>query len=319
MLSESSVIASNTITHICGICNRSVVAFWSMGCYTSHDLVERVRPRESRLFSAIGNPCSVEFGHTENRSFRLNMQGMHPFELVLHERFEGVIDSGEHDLQDGAACALEAASLARGRRFSDRPTEAGLPTLWPISDGLGIWPDDQTRTKHVVPLVKSLWGWPQWSKGQQKTWKGRVVQRTIQEILSCIIRTIGLEAEAERCALDGNLEAALAARAAAKRVVEAARKTADSIRMLDAVRAKEAAHFVVIAASSRDEFNLAYAAYSVASSVLCMAIGRATSAVNSNLDTPCYKVDGVSAVEILSLTCRIWREEAERIRQPRSS
>ena len=246
-------------------------------------------------------------------------QRMHPFEQVLHERFGGVIEAGEHELEDSAACALEAASFARGREFSDKPAVAGLPTLWPLSDGLGIWPDDKTRTKHVIPLVKALWGWPRWSKGQRAAWKGRVVQRTIQEILPCIIRTIGLEAEAERCALDGNLEAALAARAAAKRVVEAARKTADSIRMLDAVRAKEAAHLVVIAASSRDDFNLAYAAYNVASAVLCMAIGRATSAVNSNLDTPCYKVDGVSAVDILSLACRIWREEAERIRQPRSS
>ena len=241
-------------------------------------------------------------------------QGMHPFEQVLLERFEGVIESGEHDFQDGAACALEAASLARGRGFSDKPADAGLPTLWPISDGLGIWPDDKTRTKHVIPLVKSLWGWPQWSKGQQKTWKGRVVQRTIQEILPCIIRTIGLEAEAERCALDGNLEAALAARAAAKRVVEAARKTADSNRMLDAVHAKEAAHFVVKAASSRDDFDLAYAAYNVASAVLCRVIGPATSAEISNVDTGRFKVDGVSAVEILSLTCRIWREEAAFIR-----
>lgn len=246
-------------------------------------------------------------------------QRMHPFELELHERFGGVIEAGQHDLEDGAACALEAASMARGRGLSDDLGDAGLPAIWPISDGLGIWPDDQTRTMHVIPLVKALWGWPQWSKGQQKNWKGRVVQRIIQETLPHILRRIGLEAEAERCARDGNLEAALAARAAAQGVVDAVRKASDANRMLDAVRAKEAARFVVIAASSREDFNLAYAAYYAATTVHCMAIGRVTSSANSREDTARCKVDGVSGVDILSLACRIWREEAEGIRLLESS
>ena len=249
----------------------------------------------------------------------MNTQRTHPYERLLHEQFGGIIKAGQHDVQDSAACALEAASMVRGHGLSDDPGDTGLPTLWPISDGLGIWPDDRTRTNHLVPLVKSLWGWPQWSRGHQKTWKGRVVRRTIQEILPCILRPSGLEAEAERCARDGNLEAALATRAAAMRVAEEPLKAADSIRVLDIVRAREAAHYVVKAASNRDDFDLAYAAYTVATAVHCMAIGRASAVHNTTADTACYKIDGVSAVEILSLTCRIWREEAEHIRQLRSN
>jgi len=246
-------------------------------------------------------------------------QGMHPFEKVLYERFEGVILPGEHDLEEGVACALEAASMARGRGLSDKPGDAGLPTLWPLSDGLGIWPDHQTRTEHVVPLVKALWGWPQWSQGQKKVWKSRVVQRTIQEILPLILRPIGLEAEAKQCERNGSLEAALAARAAAKKVTESARKTADCTLMLNAVRSREATHYVVKAASSRDDFDLAFAGYNLASTVHCMTIGRATTAHSSAEDIAYYKVDGTSAVEILSLSCRIWREEAERVRELKSN
>lgn len=263
----------------------------------------------------VGHPNRSDLGNAERRGFLVDKQNVHPFDKTVYQQFGGVIQAGEHDDHEGAACALEAASVARGRGLSDRPGDAGLPTLWPISDGLCIWPDDQTRTQHVVPLVKALWGWPQWSKRRRAAWKRRVIQRTIQEILPCALHPIGLETEADRCAQDGTMEAAKAARAAAKGAVEDARKAADSFRMLDAIRAREAAKYVIKAAQIREDFDIAYAAYNVAFAVGLIARSRAAAAGDPDADTAAPMGVCVSAVDVLSLACRIWREEAERVRQ----
>ena len=228
--------------------------------------------------------------------------------------FGGVIRVEE---QDGAACALEAASVARGREFSDSPRVAGLPDLRPLSDGYCIWLDDETRTEHLVPLVKALWGWPQWSRKQQAAWKRRVSERTIREILPCVLRPIGLEAEAERCARTGTVKPEFAALEAA--LAKTAHSPEELLTRLDAGRVKNAADYAKKAACSRDTHDMALAVYQAASALHCMAISRATADAASDIDTARYMVAGVSAVDILSLACRIWREEAERIRQPRSS
>ena len=249
----------------------------------------------------------------------MDKQKVHPFDNVLYQQLGGIIQAGEHEDHEGAACALEAASVARGHGLSDDSGDAGLPTLWPISDGLCIWPDDQTRTEHVVPLVKALWGWPQWSEEQQGAWKRRVIQRTIQEILPCVLRPIGLEAEADLCAQGGTIKAAKAARAAANDVVEDAGKVADSFRILEATRAREAAKYVIKAAQEREDFDIAYAAYNVAFAVGCIARSRAAAAGDPDADTAAPIGVCVSAVDVLSLACRIWCEEAEQVRQPRTN
>lgn len=248
----------------------------------------------------------------------MDKQNVHPFDKTVYQQFGGVIQAGEHDDHEGAACALEAASIARGRGLSDKPGDAGLPTLWPISDGHCIWPDDQTRTEHVVPLVKALWGWPRWSKKRRAAWKRRVIQRTIQEILPCVLRPIGLDAEADRCAQGGTIKAAKAARAAANGVIEDAHDAADCFRKLEATRAREAAKYVIKAAQEREDFDIAYAAYNVAIAVGCIARSHAAAAGDPDADTAAPIGVCVSAVDVLSLACLIWREEAERIRPLRS-
>lgn len=247
----------------------------------------------------------------------MDKQKIHPFDRVLYQQFDGVIRAGEHDDHEGAACALEAASIARGRGLSDKPGDAGLPTLWPLSDGLCIWPDDQTRTKHVVPLIKALWGWPQWSKRRRAAWKRRVIQRTIQEILPCVLHPIGLEAEADRCIQDGTREAADAARTAADEAVSVARRATDSFQYLRAIHAREAANYVVKAARKREDFDIAYAAYNVAFAVSGIARSRAAAATEPDADTANPVVVDMSAVDALSLACLIWREEAERLPGPK--
>lgn len=246
----------------------------------------------------------------------MNTQGMHPFEQVLHEQFGGVIRVEE---KEGAACALEAASVARGHGFSDDPDDAGLPTLWPLSDGYCIWPDDQTRTKHIVPVVKALWGWPQWSRKQKAAWKRRVAERTVRELLPLVLRPIGLESEADFCVQDGTEKAALDASAAAEKTREAAFRKQDAILTYDAIRAREAAEYAVKAVHSKDVFYTAHAAHYVAIAVSCMARGPATAKATSDTAAARYKVNGFSALDILARACRIWREEAERVRQLRSN
>ena len=225
-------------------------------------------------------------------------QELHPFEQVLQEQFGGVIRVEE---QDGAACALEAASVARGREFSDDPKVAGLPTLWPLSDGYCIWPDDRTRTKHIVPVVKALWGWPQWSRKQKAAWKRRVAERTVREILPFVLRPIGLESEADFCVRDGTEKAALDASAAAEKTRETAFREQDAILMCDAIRAREAAKYAVNAVHNKDVFYTAHAAHYVAIAVSCMARGPATAAKTTSVaDAARYKVNGFSALDILA-------------------
>ena len=245
----------------------------------------------------------------------MNTQEMHPFEQVLHGQYGGVIRVEE---KEGAACALEAASVARGRPFSDKPSDAGLPDLSPLSDGNCIWPDDQTRTEHLVPVVKALWTWPRWSNRQRSAWKQRVIKRTIGEILPLILRPIGLEAEAERCAREGTARATIATRIAAEKLRKAALREQNATLMLDAIRVRETANDAIQALNSKDVFYTAITAYSAATAAHCMAIGRTTTSASSEVDTARFKVSGASAEDILALACLIWRVEAERIRPLRS-
>ena len=235
----------------------------------------------------------------------MKTQQVHPFEKVLHEQFGGVIRLEE---EDGAACAVEAASVARGNGFSDSPKSAGLPNLWPLSDGCLIWPDDKTRTEHVVPMVKALWGWPQWSRKRRAAWKRRVIQRTIREVLPCVVRPLGLEAEAEHCAQTGETAPSLSAlEAAMSRDVHSSEELRKRVEM---GQAKTAIDFATKATSSMDPLDMALAASLAANALQCMAIVCTINSNTTDAEAARYKICGVSAMDILVLACRIWREEA---------
>lgn len=132
----------------------------------------------------------------------------HPYELIVAERFGGLLSHGEHD-PDGAACALEAASIARGRPWSDDPDDVELPDLRPLNDG--PWTSDEARTEAMVPLVVALWDWPTWAGDRHQAWLSRVASRTTREVLPIVLRAVGLDAEAERCELEGTREEVWAA------------------------------------------------------------------------------------------------------------
>lgn len=113
----------------------------------------------------------------------------HPFDKVLKSRFGGVLKHGSHN-PDGEACALEAASVARGNGWDDAPGAAGLPDIRPLNDG--PWSSDEGRTRAMVPLVKALWTWPRWGETRRREWRRRAVLRFNREIL----RHTQLEADA---------------------------------------------------------------------------------------------------------------------------
>lgn len=131
---------------------------------------------------------------------------------VLAEQFNGVLSHGSH-APDGVACALEVASVARGAVWSDNPATVGLPDLRSINDA--SWSTPAVRTATMVPLIEALWDWPEWTPEHRTAYVGRVVFRTIREILPPMLRHVGLNVQADACETATDLEAAGAAWAAA--------------------------------------------------------------------------------------------------------
>ena len=131
---------------------------------------------------------------------------------VLDDRFGGVIRHGAHS-PDSQACALEVASIARGKPWSDSPASANLPDIRLLNDG--PWSSDEVRTKAILPLMEALWNrWPKWSDAQKRDYMKRVSTRNIGEVLPLALRAVGLEAEAVRCEKEHSIEAARSAASA---------------------------------------------------------------------------------------------------------
>ena len=148
---------------------------------------------------------------------------IHPFDRVLSKRFGSVLHHGSHN-PDGKACALEAASVARGKRWSDDPGNAGLPDLRPINDG--PWSSDEARTKAMVPAIRALWGWPKWGETKQKALTNAVTLRMIREVLPDIYDAIGLDEHAKTMRESADLAMAARAAEATSAAAEAARAAA---------------------------------------------------------------------------------------------
>src|SRR6185295_1287806 len=119
---------------------------------------------------------------------------LHPLDRVLAERFSGLLRNGKHD-EDGLACALEAATVARKKKWSDAPESAGLPDLRPLNDGL--WSSDRARTDALVPAMRAMWAWPKWNEKRRKALADRITLRLIREVLPEVFEAIKLPAEAK--------------------------------------------------------------------------------------------------------------------------
>jgi hypothetical protein len=131
------------------------------------------------------------------------------FRHVLQERFGGRLSAGCHRPDDGVACALEAAAVARGLPWTDNPSAVGLPDLRPLNDG--PWSSDTARTEALVSVAEALWDWAEWTKAQRRAWCETVALRTVRELLPDLLRAFGLPEHAAACAAAGTLPDARAA------------------------------------------------------------------------------------------------------------
>src|SRR5262249_16383293 len=111
---------------------------------------------------------------------------------ILKKRFGGVLRHGSH-VENGQACALECVSAPPKIKWTDRPEVVGMPDLRPLNDAR--WPDDATRTKHMLPVIEALWNWADWSNARKILFAERLAFLTITEMLPVVLRTIKLEKE----------------------------------------------------------------------------------------------------------------------------
>jgi hypothetical protein len=103
---------------------------------------------------------------------------------TLARRFAGVLSPGKHE-PDGVACALEAASIAKGLAWTDDPARVGLPDLRPLNDAR--WSSDAARTAALVPVVEALWDWASWPEARRVAWAQHVAIATVRDIVSEVV------------------------------------------------------------------------------------------------------------------------------------
>lgn len=227
---------------------------------------------------------------------------------IVRDKFDGRIMCGSH--QEGAeACALEAASVARGAQWSDDPASAGLPDLRPIQDAYGG--DDARRTAAVVPLVEALWGWPDWTSERRGAWALAVALRTVQEILPIALRATGLGDQPSACGSATTLAAAWVAAGAAETTARSARSAARSAgraasAAAGAARSAQSAGRAALAAAEAAQAARSAGRVALAVTAAAHAAARAAHAAARPAGRSTARAD------VLDLACRIWREEAER-------
>jgi hypothetical protein len=132
------------------------------------------------------------------------------FRQVLNAHFSGRLSTGVHAPGDGAASPIEAVSVARDLPWSDNPWDVGLPDVRPLSNG-GPWSSDEEMTGAVAPVIEALWDWAEWPADRRAAFAEAVVLRTIREVLSGVLRAVGLTTQADACARTATLAEAYSA------------------------------------------------------------------------------------------------------------
>ena len=209
------------------------------------------------------------------------------FERVLNNRFCGVLTIGKHN-ENGCACVLECAAIARIGKWTDSPNLVQLPDLRSLNDSYA-WTDDTKRTLYMCRLVKAFWDWHTISETTKLNIMQRIIFRFIKEVLPLSLRVTGHIAYAEKCEQVETLEQARAAADAAYAAAAAAYVAAAA----DADAAAYVAAYV--AAAAADAAAYAAAAADAATAAAAYAAAAAAAAAES----------------ILIKTCEIWIEEKD--------
>ena len=181
----------------------------------------------------------------------------HVYETTVADRFGGVLKAGKH-CEDGEACALEAAAIARGCNWTDDPARVGLPDLRRINDSR--WASDGERTEHIVPVIVALWDWPRWTTARRIAWAKEVALRTIREVLPIVLELRGFNDEAAACRAATDLVLARAAASAAMQKTAADAAAAAAADAAAAYAAYAAADAAAAAADAYAYDGDAYAA-----------------------------------------------------------
>jgi hypothetical protein len=130
---------------------------------------------------------------------------MQTFQEFVKERFGGSLSRGRHDEDEGAACLIEAINAYRGRKWSDDPGD--FPDVRSINDAYGD--NYAARTDAMLRLYDALAPrWGEWTNAERLEWIGRVIVRTVREIIADLpdlpedirerLRAAGTLAEAAR-------------------------------------------------------------------------------------------------------------------------
>ena len=99
---------------------------------------------------------------------------------LLDKRFGGLLASGSHE-PDGAACALELLSQARGGDWSDKPSLVRCFDLRPLNDA---FTSSLERTKYVLPVAAAYDGSLDWPVERQRKVIEQIIILTVQRVIS---------------------------------------------------------------------------------------------------------------------------------------
>lgn len=121
----------------------------------------------------------------------------HPIRRAVAEYCGGSVSAGPHDPAAGAACILEAVSVAMGVSFTDDPAVLRWPDLRGLNDA---YRSDTARTAAMTRLAVALWGWEGWPKVQRLAWYRDVVYALAHTVLPPMLAAMGIDPEPCRTA-----------------------------------------------------------------------------------------------------------------------
>ena len=110
----------------------------------------------------------------------------HVLQQTIDDHFGGLLRRGSHNWTHSThlyksveACAIEAAHVAMGHDWSDKPTY--WPDIRAINDS--AWKSDQSRTKSLVALLKTYWTWQAWPIEQKHATAKKVIIASVRYLV----------------------------------------------------------------------------------------------------------------------------------------
>jgi hypothetical protein len=112
---------------------------------------------------------------------------------ALKSHGSAALYDGGHSFTDGACCALECVAVAQAMKRGSKPDEEaftaepavlGMPDVRDLNDGQ--WLSDESRTKHMLPMLAALSGWADWTPSRRELFLKYAAIQTVQQIVSTL-------------------------------------------------------------------------------------------------------------------------------------